>query len=165
MSGSVERLKKKYKNEIKKLKTNLSIYDGSSTTCARSIEFDTAHRLVNHEGLCAHLHGHRYRAEVECAAPLDAVGRVVDFSIIKERVGGWVAEHWDHATILNNADALFIELLANIGETRVYRLANNPTAENIAAELLQVAKALLDPVRVVRVRIWETPNCFAEVRG
>jgi 6-pyruvoyltetrahydropterin/6-carboxytetrahydropterin synthase len=161
MSGSVEQLKKKYKRQIKALEGQL--YRGP--TCARIIEFDTAHRLVNHEGLCAHLHGHRYRAEVECAAALDALGRVVDFSVIKDRVGGWVAEHWDHATILNEADAVFLDLLARVGENRVYRLASNPTAENIAAELLRVAAPMLAPIRVVRVRVWETPNCFAEVCG
>ena len=133
------------------------------TTCTRILEFDAAHRLVDHEGLCAHLHGHRYRAEIECAAPLDAVGRVVDFSVIKARVGGWIAEQWDHAAIVNAEDTPLLGLLEGIGERRVYHLAGNPTAENIAAELLRVASAMLAPIRVVRVRIWETPNCFAEV--
>lgn len=135
------------------------------TTCTRLLEFDAAHRLVDHEGLCAHLHGHRYRAEVECAAPLDAVGRVIDFSVIKVRVGGWIAEQWDHAVIVNAGDAPLLALLDGIGERRVYRLSGNPTAENIAAELLRVASAMLSPIRVVRVRVWETPNCFAEVLG
>lgn len=135
------------------------------TTCTRILEFDAAHRLVDHESLCAHLHGHRYRAEVECAAPLDNIGRVVDFSVIKARVGGWVAEHWDHAAIVNAEDAALLGLLDGIGERRVYRLAGNPTAENIATELMRVASPMLAPIRVVRVRIWETPNCFAEVRA
>jgi 6-pyruvoyltetrahydropterin/6-carboxytetrahydropterin synthase len=132
-------------------------------TCTRFIEFDAAHRLLNHESLCAHLHGHRYRAEVECAAPLDAVGRVVDFSVIKELVGGWIAQRWDHAAIVNDRDDRLLGLLRDIGETRVYRLDGNPTAENIARELLATATTLLAPIRVVRVRIWETPNCYAEV--
>ena len=136
-----------------------------TTTCTRFLEFDAAHRLVNHESLCAHLHGHRYRAEIECASPLDAIGRVVDFSVIKERVGGWIAERWDHAAIVNVDDAPLLALLDGIGERRVYRLDGNPTAENIAAELLRVAAPMLAPIRVVRVRIWETPNCYAEVRA
>ncbi|MBM3983047.1 MAG: 6-carboxytetrahydropterin synthase [Planctomycetes bacterium] len=135
------------------------------TTCTRILEFDAAHRLVNHEGMCAHLHGHRYRAEIECAAPLDSVGRVIDFSVIKERVGGWIAQRWDHAAIVNGADERLLGLLRDIGEERVYRLDGNPTAENIAAELLKTAAALLAPIRVVRVRVWETPNCYAEVLG
>ena len=39
-----------------------------------------------------------------------------------------------------------------------------PTAENIAAELAVKANALLvgTGVKVVRLRIWETPNAWAE---
>ena len=132
------------------------------TTCMRKIEFDAAHRLVNHEGLCAHLHGHRYVAEVECEAPLDELGRVVDFSEIKAKVGKFVAEQWDHASLLNAADEKLIALCRE-NDWRVYLMQSNPTAENIAAELLRIAQSLLS-VKVVRVRIWETPNCYAEVR-
>lgn len=133
------------------------------TTCMRKIEWDAAHRLVNHESLCAHLHGHRYVAEIECEAPLDDLGRVVDFSEIKSKVGKFVVEQWDHASILNVADEKLIALCRE-NNWRVYLMQSNPTAENIAAELLRVAQSLLS-VKVVRVRIWETPNCYAEVRA
>ena len=40
----------------------------------------------------------------------------------------------------------------------------NPTAENMARELYDVSSRLflVKPVRVVRVRIWETPSCYAD---
>src|SRR5690606_25794000 len=42
----------------------------------------------------------------------------------------------------------------------------NPTAENIARELLEKAQLLLkaenDFLQVLRVRIYETPNCWAD---
>ena len=135
------------------------------TTCTRIIEFDAAHRLLGHESKCAHNHGHRYRVEVECAADLDSVGRVIDFSDIKRKLGSWIDENIDHGTIANANDHAYLASLEAMGETRVYRMAANPTAENIAAEILRVGTAMLDPIRVVRVRVWETPNCFAEVRA
>lgn len=131
-------------------------------TCTRLIEFDAAHRLLGHESLCAHNHGHRYRVEIECVAPVDTVGRVIDFGAIKAKVGGWIAEHWDHGTLANDHDAAYLAALEAMGERRVYRMDGNPTAERIASELLTVAARLLAPIGVTRVRVWETPNCFAD---
>lgn len=133
------------------------------TTCTRKLEFDAGHRLLGHESLCAHNHGHRYVAEITCEAPLDSVGRVIDFSAIKAKVGAWIAEHWDHATIANENDLVYLAALEAMGEDRVYRLDGNPTAENIATELLLVARRLLAPIRVVKIRLWETPNCWVDV--
>src|SRR5262249_24520110 len=54
---------------------------GHSVQCARRITFCTGHRVLRHEGKCAHLHGHNYTAIVHAAAPdLDGLGRVVDFA-------------------------------------------------------------------------------------
>ena len=33
-------------------------------TVTKSIKFDAAHVLTNHQGLCKNLHGHTYRVEV-----------------------------------------------------------------------------------------------------
>lgn len=136
-------------------------------TCTRRIEFDAAHRVMRHESKCRHLHGHRYVADVTCEAPaLDSLGRVVDFGVIKERVGGWVDEYWDHATLLNGEDAELGALCERNG-WRYDTLRGNPTAENIARVLFDVAEGLLEDagVRVVHVRVYETPNCWADFAG
>ena len=135
------------------------------TTVTRLIEFDAGHRLVGHESKCAHLHGHRYRAEITCTAEaLDSVGRVIDFGVIKQLVGGWVDTHWDHAFLANCRDEKVLSLI-RFTDQRHYVFAGEPTAENIARRLLEVAQELLAPhdVQVVSVKLWETPNCFAEV--
>ena len=36
--------------------------------CVRKIEFDSAHRLINHEGKCRMFHGHRYVIEASFTA-------------------------------------------------------------------------------------------------
>jgi len=138
-------------------------------TCTRRLEWDAMHRIPRHESQCAAWHGHRYVAEVTCAAPeLDDRGRVVDFGVIKSEVGGWIDQHWDHTAIVMDSDpdpALPAIAASNAAAGRpIYRMAQAPTAECIAAELGRVATELLRPhgVEVVAVRIWETPNGRAD---
>lgn len=151
-----------------------------TVTCTRILEFDAGHRVLGHESKCANLHGHRYKAEVTCqAAELDSVGRVIDFSVIKDVFGRWIDDELDHNMILNEDDPLYClwesenneELLFNGKEPAfcsVQRVDGgiqnlNPTAENIAQMLFEQGNRLLQPkgVRVVHIKLWETPNCFA----
>jgi len=139
-----------------------------TVTCTRRLEWDAMHRIPRHESKCAAFHGHRYAAELTCLAPLDDRGRVIDFSVVKERVGGWIDDNWDHTAILQRDDPdPAIQLLAasNAAYGRpVYWMDVPPTAEQLAAELARVAQDLLADtgVKLVRVRIWETPNGSAE---
>lgn len=135
-------------------------------TITRRIEFDAAHRVLGHEGKCKLLHGHRYLCEVTVeASELDPLGRVVDFGVVKEKVGGWVDRHWDHNVLLHAQDPLR-NLPAAIPEQMPYIMSyGNPTAENIAATLYGVAVSLLPThLKVVNVRVYETPNCYADYR-
>lgn len=136
-------------------------------TITRRLEWDAMHRIPQHESKCGAFHGHRYAAEITCVAPaLDALGRVVDFGVVKERVGGWIDAQWDHTAILMRGDpeaAPLADANARLGRP-VYWLDAHPTAENIVAELARVAGELLADtgVTVVRIRLWETPNGSAE---
>src|SRR5690606_9928972 len=95
----------------------------------RVVEFDAGHRLLRHEAKCAHVHGHRYKAEIYCRSlKLDTVGRVVDFGVIKEVVGGWIDTNWDHAFIVDKADMTMREFLVT-EDQKHYVLDQSPTAE------------------------------------
>lgn len=141
-------------------------------TCTRIIGFDAGHRVVEHEGKCAHLHGHRYTVHITAQAEkLDGVGRVIDFSVLKDKVGGWIDEHWDHGFILYGNDPFKSVLeghhirLDSAERQKLYLMPFNPTAENIARYLLRsICPELLrgTGVQVVKVVVWETPNCYAE---
>ncbi len=127
------------------------------------------HRIPRHESKCAAFHGHRYAAEITCVAnALDDRGRVVDFGVVKDRVGGWIDHHWDHTAILMEGDpdpAVPALAASNLAHGRpVYWMASPPTAEVIAAYLGKIAADLLRDtgVTVTRVRLWETPNGSAE---
>jgi 6-pyruvoyltetrahydropterin/6-carboxytetrahydropterin synthase len=145
----------------------------------RRLEFDYGHRILGHESRCASLHGHRGVVEITVEAPdLDHLGRVVDFSVIKEVVGGWIDSNWDHTMILNKRDPLLHQTAPgdSVGKTdrtlfgpRIpYIMHENPTAENMARELGDQIKivlcALNTNLRVVSVRFWETPNSSSEYR-
>lgn len=134
-------------------------------TITRKIEFDAGHRVMRHESKCANPHGHRYVAEIVCSAPvLDDLGRVIDFGVVKDLVGGWVDDNWDHATILNSDDTEFLAFLAAAGYKVRTLDRRNPTAEYMAQELHRQASRLLSGtgVHCVRVRLYETPNCWAD---
>ena len=136
----------------------------STTSVSRRLEIDAGHRLMKHEGKCRVVHGHRYVFEVHVTAPeLDPVGRVVDFGIIKAKVGGWLEREWDHALLLHKDDHLAPYLIAQ-GQ-RVLLLYANPTAEVLASLVLNTARAMLTPLglNVWRVVCHETPNCSATV--
>ncbi len=142
--------------------------DHGQITCTRRLEWDAMHRIPGHEGNCKAYHGHRYAAEITCRAPrLDTLGRVVDFSVIKNEVGGWIDKHFDHTAIFQRDDP--DEATSQIAAANekmgkpAYFLDGPPTAENVALELARVASELLQAydITVSAVRVWETPNASA----
>jgi 6-pyruvoyltetrahydropterin/6-carboxytetrahydropterin synthase len=133
----------------------------------RRLEFDAGHRVMNHESKCGTLHGHRYVVELTAVAEqLDAIGRIIDFSILKQKIGEWIDDKWDHTMILYRADAETVSLVSRCPSYKPPYLCDfNPTAENMAHYLLwEICPILLKDtaVRVTKVKIWETPNCSAE---
>ncbi len=124
----------------------------------REIHFSYGHRILNHPGRCAHLHGHNGRAIVEVSSErLDSLNMVVDFSQIREQVGAWVKEALDHRTILWEKDPL-VKVLQKAGEPVVV-MSENPTAEALARWIFREARA--KRLAVSRVILWETADSYA----
>ena len=136
-------------------------------TCTRRIEFDAAHRIINHESKCKMLHGHRYALEATFVADdLDNLGRVIDFGVIREVLGGWIDDNFDHNTILSIKDKELGEKIAEITEQKIYYIKENPTAENIANYIFSeiCPKLFADKnVKCVAIKLYETPNCYTNV--
>lgn len=137
------------------------------TTIVRTFSFSAGHRLWGHEGKCVHIHGHNYVVEFHATAEqLDTVGRVIDFSVLKDRLGGWIETHWDHGFICFKDDREAREALSAIPGQKLFILDVNPTAENLARHLLNVVgpqQLAGTGVRLVRVVLSETESCRAEV--
>jgi 6-pyruvoyltetrahydropterin/6-carboxytetrahydropterin synthase len=137
-------------------------------TIIRVLEFDAGHRVAGHEGKCATLHGHRYKVEIEATADvLDDIGRVIDFSVLKSAIGGWLDRFWDHTCVIWQDDEV-LKVLRNLpGNKGPFAAPFNPTAENMAEYLLRVVcprELAGTNVKVVAVTVWETPNCKAVAR-
>lgn len=138
-----------------------------SRPITRRLEWDSGHRVLGHEGKCACLHGHRYAAEVTFVAKeLDDLGRVIDFGTVKTILGAWIDKHWDHTIILHRDDPLLKVHVSDLfGNKGPYIMpgGRNTTAEELAYELYTVCIATLpEHITVTRVRIFETPNCWAD---
>ena len=121
---------------------------------------------MEHESKCKMLHGHRYVVEATFAADgLDNLGRVIDFGVIKERLTGWIDSNWDHNTILFEQDRVLGESIAQQLSQKIFYLPTNPTAENMAQYLLNTVCKELFPepnIKCTRIRLFETPNCYAD---
>jgi 6-pyruvoyltetrahydropterin/6-carboxytetrahydropterin synthase len=138
---------------------------------ARLISWDMAHRLGDgYTSKCRHLHGHRYVAEIAIASPdLDRYGMVLDFAEIREVCDQWIQAHLDHACLVQASDHSLLEFLRR-EQSRHHVVEFNTTAERIAVWLAAVLQAELDrrpslaarQVELVRLRLYETPNCYAE---
>lgn len=146
-------------------------------TCTRRLQFAAGHRVLGHESKCANVHGHNYVALFEAQGPLDSIGRVIDFGVLKAKIGSWIDEKWDHGFLVYAKDKELLKALEPIAAfdtgggfmraTKLYVCPFNPTAEEMAQYLLTyVCPEVLrgTGVVVVRVVVWETENCFAEAK-
>lgn len=121
------------------------------TSVARKFSFEAAHFLPRYEGKCKHMHGHRWVVEVKLEGQIDpSSGMVLDFSLLKKDMTAEFLELYDHK-VLND----FFE---------------NPTAENIASRIFNRLRAragtgegVLGRVNLTSVKVWESPDSYAEV--
>jgi 6-pyruvoyltetrahydropterin/6-carboxytetrahydropterin synthase len=142
-----------------------------SLTVTRRIQFCAGHRVYKHESKCSNFHGHNYVAFITCEfnKGVDGLGRVVDFSVIKDKIGTWIDTYWDHGFIFFANDPEAVALYSPGGLLEKHKhfiLPENPTAENMARFLLlEVGPALFEGtgVRIVEVKLDETENCSTTV--
>lgn len=125
------------------------------------------HRVVGHESKCRHLHGHNYRIHFVCSASeLDPLGRVIDFSEIRDRLCMWLEEYWDHRMMIWSEDPLLPELQRLVpGDLCVVPF--NPTAEQIAIHLVSVVgpeQLKGSGITLLECRVEETRKCSAAYR-
>jgi len=108
-------------------------------------EFESAHKLPFYRGKCNNLHGHTYKMEIEIDGPATRKkppdGMILDFVDLKSLVQTHIIDKYDH-TMLNY-------------------IVENPTAENLVEEIVKTLQGVFKK-NLVRVRLWETSNSYAE---
>ncbi len=116
--------------------------------------FAAGHALREYKGKCENVHGHNYRVQVTVEGErLNRIGLLVDFVELKKAVRQ-VIDKLDHQFI-NDLEPFTIL---------------NPSAENIAKYFYDEVNGLMNfdrydvPVRIARIKIWETDTSIAVYR-
>lgn len=139
----------------------------------RRLEFDAGHRIPDHQSQCRHLHGHRYAIEITLGGEvIEAAGRpdtgmVMDFAEVKQIAMRHLVEAWDHAFLVFRGDTRVVEFLATLPGHKTVVLDCVPTAENLARLAFEILGPLYrdtygNHLHLERVRLYETPNCWAD---
>jgi 6-pyruvoyltetrahydropterin/6-carboxytetrahydropterin synthase len=139
----------------------------------RRLEFDAGHRIPNHSSQCKHLHGHRYAIEITLSGEIITAegvseqGMVMDFSDVKRIAKEQVVDAWDHAFLVYRGDAAVLEFLNTMPGHKTVVLDTIPTAENLALVAFNALNGAYrdtygNHLRLERVRIYETPNNWAD---
>ncbi len=126
----------------------------------KEVEFDASHRLLQYAGKCHNLHGHRWKVEVWIEGVPDPVSCILlDYARIKQ-----VVQRFDHQIVLNAADPMvgaieqFHPVVVTDGDPTSELLARI-IADDLDAECRIVGVG----ARVTRIRVWESPNAYAEL--
>jgi 6-pyruvoyltetrahydropterin/6-carboxytetrahydropterin synthase len=110
--------------------------------------FSSAHCLRKYKGKCENLHGHNWKIKATfCGTKLDTRGMLIDFTDIKK--------HLDK--IILYLDHKFLNEIEPFNKI-------NPTAENLAAFILEQLKSIeTENAKVCEVAVWENDSSCAVV--
>jgi len=137
------------------------------------LEFDAGHRIPYHKSQCRNLHGHRYALEITLSGDiitqdnLSESGMVMDFSDVKLIARESVVDVWDHAFLVFKDDVEVLNFLNSLNDHKTVVFPTVPTAENMAAEAFKILRSQYkdtygNHLKLERVRLYETPNSWAD---
>ena len=133
------------------------------TTVTKSVKFDAAHILTNHQGLCKNLHGHTYRVDVSVTQPDDDPrDMVIDFKDLKSVATSVICDRFDHAFIYSTASEGESEIASVVEKhgMRTVALPFRSTAENLARYFFGELKPRIPGL--MSIKVWETADSCAE---
>jgi 6-pyruvoyltetrahydropterin/6-carboxytetrahydropterin synthase len=135
------------------------------------VEWDMGHRVPNHKSKCRNPHGHRYRLELTVGGPLvekpgdSSEGMVYDFGDLKGLMMTRVHDVLDHGFMVYQGDQVLTSFFKSCEDQdfRVLVVPFIPTAENLTQWCYeQLQPALPAGLSIFRVRLFETPNSWAD---
>lgn len=125
--------------------------------------FSASHRLYNPKfseqenlriyGKCAYPngHGHNYEIDVTVVGDPDSdTGMIIDLKKLSDLIRSEIIEKVDHKHL--NIDVDFLRGVI-------------PTAENIAVTFWNILNPRIKQGRLYSIRVYETPNNYAEYKG
>jgi 6-pyruvoyltetrahydropterin/6-carboxytetrahydropterin synthase len=132
-------------------------------------DFEMAHALRGHDGLCSNIHGHSYKLRVtvvgtpidNCQSPKD--GMLIDFADLKRIVKETLIDTYDHALVLNNATDSDVLNLLKSRYHKVVTVDYQPTSEQLLMDFANtLQQALPSTIRLYSLRLNETETSYAE---
>jgi 6-pyruvoyltetrahydropterin/6-carboxytetrahydropterin synthase len=94
-------------------------------------------------------------------------GMVMDFSDVKAIAKKAIVDVWDHAFLVYKGDSEILNFLNSLPNHKTVIMNSVPTAENMAAEAFRILNMQYQDVygnhlKLERVRLYETPNSWAD---
>jgi len=141
-------------------------------------EFDMAH-IVETEGKCGRIHGHRWKLVVELEADnLREDGMIVDFTELKSVVDRHIVDRLDHRLLIperfiNDSDAENVYFSINKKkyavpkeDVKTYNI-ENATSECIVEAIYHILRVYFkadidDKFKISKIKLYETPTAYAE---
>lgn len=134
-------------------------------TVTKTVKFDAAHVLTNHQGLCKNLHGHTYRVDISVSQREgEDSDMVIDFKDLKSIAEAVICDRFDHAFIYNTTSPGECDIAAVVEKNsmRTVAIPFRSTAENLAKYFFELLIARIP--NVASVKVWETAMSSAEYR-
>jgi 6-pyruvoyltetrahydropterin/6-carboxytetrahydropterin synthase len=135
----------------------------SKLTITKIFHFEYAHFLPDYPGKCKNIHGHSGVLEVEVEGNPTTFtspdGMICDFAIVSKVVTDKIIVMLDH-TFINKL--FFREDNSSWNFWSV--MIKNPTAENMISWIVSELNEFFGE-KLVRVRLWETKDSYAEWRA
>jgi 6-pyruvoyltetrahydropterin/6-carboxytetrahydropterin synthase len=134
---------------------------------AKEFRWEMGHRLPDHPGLCRNIHGHSYKMVVELEGEVLKNGMIIDFYdlglIVKP-----IIEKLDHAFLVNRDDYKVYDFLKK-NKMKMAAVDYSATVENICTDILgrivkEIRSKKVRNISSISLKIYETPNSFAEQR-
>jgi 6-pyruvoyltetrahydropterin/6-carboxytetrahydropterin synthase len=131
----------------------------------RRYELDMGHCLPDHEGKCHRPHGHRYRVEASVQGVTvmrrndPERGMVTDFANVKAAMAT-VLDEYDHRFVMFEDDPRLAAVSTAFGADDLVVVPLPPTAEMLAVLWAEQLRTQL--FGLTRLRVYETPNCWAD---
>ena len=108
--------------------------------------FDSAHNLLNYEGICKNLHGHTYKLELTVTGEINEIGMVCDFTELSSLVKENIIKKLDHKYL-----------------NQVFNF--NPTCEMMVKWIWDECNRMFSgkEYKIKKIVLWETPTSFATI--
>lgn len=132
---------------------------------SKEFRWEMGHRIPEHDGLCKNVHGHSYKMVVEIKGEVAENGMIIDFYDLGQIVKP-VIDVMDHSFLCESGDDVMIEFLKANG-MKYFTVDFHSTVENICMYLANTFSSKIDRnkynnIRSLTVKIFETPNSYAE---